>query len=51
MRAMTNAIKGDLLDTRWDVMQAVVEERALGIDRHRSRVCRQLEVLQQHCQG
>ena len=39
-RAATNAVKGDLLDARRDILQAVVEERAPGIDGHRSRICR-----------
>ena len=48
-RAIVNAVEGDLLDVRQDVMQAVVKERALGIDGCRSRICRQLEVLQLYC--
>jgi len=33
-----NVMEGDLLDARRDIMQAVVEERAPGIDGHRSRI-------------
>ena len=46
-----NAVEGDLLNTRRDVVQAVVEERASGVVGHRSRVCCQLEVLQLYCQA
>ena len=50
-RATVNVVEGDLLDARRDVVQAVVEERAPGVDDCRSRVRRQLEVLQLHRQG
>ena len=50
-RAATNAVKGDLLDACQDIVQTVVEERALGVNDRRSRIRRQLEVLQLHCQG
>ena len=48
---MVNAVEGDLLDTRRDIVQAVVEERAPDVDSHRSCIRRQLEVLQLHRQG
>ena len=38
-----NAIKGDLLDAGRNVMEAVIDEGAPGIDGHCSRVRRQLE--------
>ena len=50
-RATVNAVEGDLLDAHRDIVQAVVEERASGIDGRRSRVCRQLKVLQLHRLG
>ena len=50
-RATVNAMEGDLLDARWDVMQAIVEERALGVDNRYSHVCCQLEALQLDHQG
>ena len=46
--AAVNAVEGDLLDMHRDVVQAVVEERALGVDGRRSYIRRQLEVLQLH---
>ena len=49
--AMTDAMEGDLLDMHRDIMQAVVEERASGVDGRRSHIHRQLEVLQLHHQG
>ena len=48
---MTDAMKGDLLDVCRDVMEAGVDEGALGIDGHGSHVHRQLEGLQLHRQG
>jgi len=50
-RATVNVMEGDLLDARRDIMQAVVEERASGVDGRRSHIHRQLEVLQLHHQG
>ena len=46
--ATVNAVEGNLLNTRWDIMQAVVEERAPGIDGRCSCICCQLEVLELH---
>ena len=43
--ATVNAMEGDLLDARQDVRLEVVEERALGVDSHRSHVRCQLEGL------
>jgi len=44
-------MEGDLLDARWDVIQAVIEKRASGVDGNSGRVSRQLEVLRLHHQG
>ena len=49
--ATTDAMKGDLLDMGQNVMEAGVDEGALGIDDHRSHVHRQSEGLQLHRQG
>ena len=38
--AMTNAIKGDLLDVGRDVVEAGVDEGGPGVDDHRSHVRR-----------
>ena len=38
--AMTNAMKGDLLDVDQDILEASVDEGAPGIDGHRSHVRR-----------
>ena len=38
--AMMNTMKGDLLDVSQDVVEAGVDEGALGIDGHRSHVRR-----------
>ena len=48
---MTNAMKGDLLDAGQNIVEAGVDEGALGIDGHGSHVHRQLEGLQLHRQG
>ena len=36
--ATMDAMKGDLLDTGQDVMEAGVDEGALGVDGHHSRI-------------
>ena len=36
--AMMNAMEGNLLGVHWDVVQTVDEQRAPGIDSHRSCV-------------
>ena len=46
--AMTDAMKGDLLDTGRDVVEAGIDEEAPGVDGRRSHVRRQLEGLQLH---
>ena len=46
--AMTDAMKGDLLDMGRDVVEAGVDEGAPGIDDHHTHVHRQLEGLQLH---
>jgi len=33
-----NAVEGDLLDARRDVVQAVIEKKAPGVDSRRSRI-------------
>jgi len=40
---MTDTMKGDLLDMGQDVVEAGVDEGALGVDGHRSHVHCQLE--------
>ena len=49
--ATMNAVEGDLLNARWDIPQAVVEEGGPGVAGRSRHVCRQLEVLQLHHQG
>ena len=49
--AMTDAMKGDLLDTGRNIMEAGIDEGAPGIDGRRSHVRHQLEGLQLHRQG
>ena len=46
-----DAIKGNLLDMGWDIMEAGIDKGSLSIDGRRSHVCCQLEVLQLHRQG
>ena len=43
--AMTDAMKGNLLDMGWDIVEAGIDEGASSIDGVRGRVCRQLEGL------
>ena len=50
-RAMMDTMKGDLLDVGWDVMEASIDEGALGVDDHHSHVRRQLNGLQLHRQS
>ena len=50
-RAMMDAMKGDLLDTGQNIMEAGVDKGAPGIDGIHSHVRRQLEGLQLHRQG
>ena len=45
---VVNVVEGDLLDVRLDIVQAVIEERALGVDGRRSLIRCQLKVLQLH---
>ena len=44
-------MKGDLLDTGQDIVEAGVDEGASSVDGRRSHVRRQLEGLQLHHQG
>ena len=46
--AVVDDVEGDLLGARWDIVQAVIEERALGVDGRRSLIRCQLKVLQLH---
>ena len=48
---MTDAVKGDLLDTGRDVVEACIDEGAPSADGIRGHVRRQLEGLQLHRQG
>ena len=48
---MMNAMKGDLLDVGWNIMETGVDEGASGVGGRRSHVRRQLEGLQLHRQG
>ena len=50
-RAMTDAMKGDLLDVGQNVVEASVDEGAPSIDGVRGHIRRQLEGLQLHHQG
>ena len=50
-RTMTNAVKRDLLNTGRNVIDASIDEGALGIDGIHGHIRRQLERLQLHCQG
>ena len=50
-RTMTNAVKGDLLNAGYNVVEASVNEGTLNIDGVHDRIRRQLERLQRHCQG
>jgi hypothetical protein len=48
---MTNAMEGDLLNMGQNIVEASIDEGAMGIDGIHSRVRRQLERLQLHRQG
>jgi len=48
---MTDAMKGNLLDTGQDVVEAGIDEEAPSIYSIHGRVCRQLKGLQLHRQG
>ena len=48
---MMDAMKGDLLDTGWDVVKMGVDEGAPSVDGIHGRMSRQLKGLQLHCQG
>ena len=50
-RAMMNSVEGDFLNMGQNVLEASVDEGTPSIDGVRSRVHRQLEGLQLHCQG
>ena len=50
-RTMTNAMKGDLLNAGWNVMEASINEGTPSIDGIRGRIRCQLEGLQLHRQG
>ena len=45
---MMNAMKGDVLDAGWNVMEAGIDEGALGVDGRHSHVRHQSEGLQLH---
>ena len=51
LRAMMDAMKGDLLDAGRNIMEPGVDEGALGVGDRRCHVRRQLEELQLHRQG
>jgi len=46
---MTNAMEGNLLNVSQNVVEASIDEEALGIDNIHGHVQRQLERLQLHC--
>ena len=50
-RTMTNAVKGALSNTGWDVLETSVDRGTPGMDDIYGRVRRQLERFQQCCQG
>ena len=50
-RTMTNAVKGDLPNTGWDVLETSVDRGTPGIDGVYGRVRPQLERFQLRCQG
>ena len=46
---MTDIMKGNLLDMGQDIVEAGIDEEALGIDSHHSHVHHQSVGLQLHC--
>ena len=50
-RAVMNAVKGNLLDTDWDVLETSVNEGTPGIDSVRGHVRCQVKRLQLHYLG
>ena len=49
--AMTDAMKGDILDVGQNIMEVGIDEGALSIDGIHGCIHRQLEGLQLHLQG